>query len=499
VKLWDVATGAEQKTLQDHIDAVFAVAFSPDGKRLASASQDRTVKVWDVATGQRLYTLSDASDGLTCLAYSPAGDQIAAAGYGKTIYIWRLGENDGRLVQSLIADEDSILALQWAPDGKTIITSSADGSIRFRDAASLNPVRVIDHQPDWVETLGISPDGKLLAAGRYDGSFSVYGSGTQDASSSAATAPTDSRPRGAVPSSDSSSADGGIEYSDSAALKPGGISGSVDAGGYSSQAQARSSELRQALGQISPGLQGSALAAGGVNAEAAESSSFQRASDLLLGGDYARAANAFRQGSAQFPDSARMVLGLGVAYYSRGLYADAIATLRKAVDLSPAEPQAYFFLAQAYSASPVKSEEVLQRLATYSSSHPGNAAAQYDYALCLWRGRGASDSSSADPQKVEHLLRSAIALDPSFAEAHFQLGVLLAAQGQTQAAASELERAVALEPGWAEAHYRLAQVDRRMGEIAKAQSETEQSEHFRKSGELEDKRLRAEIRRLMAE
>lgn len=175
VKLWDASTGAELKTLQDHIDAVFAVAFSPDGKRLASASQDRTVKIWDVTTGQRLYTLSDASDGLNSLAYSPSGDEIAAAGYDKTIYVWRLGENDGHLVQSLIADEDSILALVWSPDGKTIITSSADGSIRFRDAATLNPVRVIDHQPDWVQTLGLSPDGRLLAAGRYDGSLSVYG------------------------------------------------------------------------------------------------------------------------------------------------------------------------------------------------------------------------------------------------------------------------------------------------------------------------------------
>jgi WD40 repeat protein len=181
IKLWNPATGTELKTLQDHIDAVFAVAFSPDGKRLASASQDRTVKIWDVATGQRLFTLSDASDGLTGLAYSPSGDEIAAAGYDKTIYVWRLGQNDGHLVQSLIADEDSILALVWSPDGKTIVTSSSDGSIRFRDAATLNPVRVIDRQPDWVEALGISPDGKLLAAGRYDGSLSVYAVATSGA------------------------------------------------------------------------------------------------------------------------------------------------------------------------------------------------------------------------------------------------------------------------------------------------------------------------------
>jgi mono/diheme cytochrome c family protein len=174
VKLWDAATGREVKTLQDHIDAVFAVAFSPDGRHLASGSQDRGVKIWDIASGQRLYTLSDASDGLTSIAYSPSGKQIAAAGYDKTIYVWKVGDSEGQLLHSLIADEDSILALVWTPDGKMLITSSADGSIRFRDAATLDPIGVIAHQPDWVEALSISPDGTRLAAGRIDGTVSLF-------------------------------------------------------------------------------------------------------------------------------------------------------------------------------------------------------------------------------------------------------------------------------------------------------------------------------------
>jgi WD40 repeat protein len=188
VKLWDVGSGKEVRNLQDHIDAVFAVAFSPDGKRLASASQDRTVKIWDVASGKRLYTLGDASDGLTSFEYSPSGDRIAAAGYDKTIYVWRLGDTDANLVQSLIADEAGILALVWSPDGKTIITSSSDGSIRFRDADTLNPIRVIDHQPDWVQALSISPDGTRLAAGRYNGSLTVYDTKTQTPAPSELTA-----------------------------------------------------------------------------------------------------------------------------------------------------------------------------------------------------------------------------------------------------------------------------------------------------------------------
>jgi WD40 repeat protein len=173
VKLWDASTGRELRSLQDHIDAVFGVAFSADGKRLASASQDRTVKIWDVATGKRLYTLSDATDGLTSLAYSPSADRVAAVGYDKTIYIWDLGDADGHLAQSLIADQDSLLALVWSPDGKTIVTASSDGSIRFRDL-KLDLLGVIDRQPDWVEALAMSPDNKWLAAGRYNGTLSFY-------------------------------------------------------------------------------------------------------------------------------------------------------------------------------------------------------------------------------------------------------------------------------------------------------------------------------------
>jgi WD40 repeat protein len=177
VKLWDAATGKELKNLQDHIDAVFAVAFSPDGKRLASASQDRTVKMWDVASGRRLYTLSDALDGLTGVAFSPSGAQVAAAGYDKTIYIWELTEEGGTLSRSLIADEESLLALLWSPDGKTIVTGSSDGTIRFRNT-KLDLVGTIDRQSDWVESLDTSRDGKWLAAGRYNGTLSLYDTAT---------------------------------------------------------------------------------------------------------------------------------------------------------------------------------------------------------------------------------------------------------------------------------------------------------------------------------
>ncbi len=172
VKLWDVATEKEIRTYKDHIDAVYAVAFTPDGKRLISGAADRTVKIWNVATGERLFTLSEPQDGINAVSVDPTGRFVAAGGLDKSIRIWSLGDTGGTLLHSQIAHEDAIVRLAWSPDGKTLLSSSADKMVKLFRAGDLTELQSFP-QPDWVYGLQFAPDGKTFAIGRFDGNLAI--------------------------------------------------------------------------------------------------------------------------------------------------------------------------------------------------------------------------------------------------------------------------------------------------------------------------------------
>jgi hypothetical protein len=171
IKLLDAKTGQELRTLRDHSDAVYGLAFNPDGRLLASAAADRAVKVWEVTTGKRLYTLGEATDWVYGVAWSPDGRQLAAAGVDKSIRVWEVSPTDGKIVHSVFAHEGPITRLLYASDGKTLYSLSEDRTLKAWDTTRMTEIRVYPRQLDTVLSLALRPDGKQLALGRYDGAL----------------------------------------------------------------------------------------------------------------------------------------------------------------------------------------------------------------------------------------------------------------------------------------------------------------------------------------
>jgi tetratricopeptide (TPR) repeat protein len=201
-----------------------------------------------------------------------------------------------------------------------------------------------------------------------------------------------------------------------------------------------------------------------------EDNLFTWGSELLLHRTYEPAIDVFQQASKRYPTSPRLLIGLGMAQYSRGRYEESIKSLLAAADLDPTDARCYLFLSKSYLSSPNQADDVIQRFRRYSELQPNNALAQYYYAVSLWKGKRLEEAS-VDFHAVEALLQKAIALDGTLADAHLQLGILYADQHESAKSLPEYQRALELNPNLPDAHYRLGQYYVRAGQKDQAQKE----------------------------
>jgi len=233
-----------------------------------------------------------------------------------------------------------------------------------------------------------------------------------------------------------------------------------------------------------------------AHADPSESNLFDWASELLLHRTLDPAVDVFTQATARYPKSARLAIGLGMAYYARGNYDDAVKSLLRGADLNPADPDCYLFLSKAYNSSPSQAEDVIARFRRFSELQPANAKAHYYYAMSLWKGKRAEDTG-LDLSQIEALLKKSLRLDPKSAEAHLQLGNLYSDQTKFAEAIPEYETARKLDPDLADVRYRLGQAYVRTGKKDLAQEEFAIYQKLREQHLADLDKQRAEIRQFV--
>jgi tetratricopeptide (TPR) repeat protein len=201
-----------------------------------------------------------------------------------------------------------------------------------------------------------------------------------------------------------------------------------------------------------------------------EKNLFDLGSDLMLHRGFEPALKVFSFATERYPQSAKLRVGLGIAHYSLGQYDDAVASLCQAVDLDPADTKALDFLGKTYDVSPRFAEEVTQRLAHFIQIYPDNAAAHYYYALSLRKRVLMPGANEALAQAETHLLR-AVKLNPAYADAHFELGLLYEDEKQDAKAIEQYQLATRLRSDLSKAHYRLGRLYQKNGQPTLAQKE----------------------------
>lgn len=148
-------------TLKGHSDWVRSVAFSPDGKRLASGATDNRVKVWNLADGKELFSFPGHTGFVTTVAFSPKGDILASASFDKTIKLLEVAT--GKEIRTLQGHTDYVETLAFSPDGALLASGSSDKTARLWDVQTGREVRSFNDDTGWIESVTFSPDGALLA------------------------------------------------------------------------------------------------------------------------------------------------------------------------------------------------------------------------------------------------------------------------------------------------------------------------------------------------
>ncbi|MBW4428047.1 MAG: hypothetical protein KME50_27300 [Nostoc desertorum CM1-VF14] len=176
VKLWNASTGKEISTLKGHSSAVISVAFSPDGKTIASASSDKSVKLWNASTGKEISTLKGHSSAVISVAFSPDGKTIASASSDNSVKLWNA--STGKEISTLKGHSSAVTSVAFSPDGKTIASASGDKSVKLWNASTGKEISTLKGHSSAVISVAFSADGKTIASASDDNNVKLWNAST---------------------------------------------------------------------------------------------------------------------------------------------------------------------------------------------------------------------------------------------------------------------------------------------------------------------------------
>jgi len=163
------------RTLGAHSDKVSCVAFLPDGKKLVSGGEDRTLRIWDAQTGSLLRTMN-SSTVIMAIACSADGNLIASGNFDKTIKIWDV--RAGLLLRTLKGHSGSVLSVAFSADGKKLLSGGWDNTVRVWDVESGQLLNTLTAHSGRVSAVAFSPNGKRIISGSWDNTLKVWNAET---------------------------------------------------------------------------------------------------------------------------------------------------------------------------------------------------------------------------------------------------------------------------------------------------------------------------------
>jgi WD40 repeat protein len=172
LRIWDAASGQSLGTLSGHEGSVRGCAWSPDGRRIVSTSGDKTLRIWDAASGRSLGTLSGHEGSVRGCAWSRDGHRIASTSHDQTLRIWDAAS--GQSLGTLSGHEGSVTDCAWSPDGRRMVSASYDKTLRVWDADSGQSLHTLSGHESSVWGCAWSPDGRRIVSASDDKTLRIW-------------------------------------------------------------------------------------------------------------------------------------------------------------------------------------------------------------------------------------------------------------------------------------------------------------------------------------